>query len=123
MQRKALALVLASFGCGGAAKTATHSAADVSAQAAQIVASPERTEKDRDKDKYRHPVEALAFFGVTPGMHVADLGAGAGYNTVLLALAVGPTGSVVAQDTPNWDSEGLKKIWTMRLAQPSLSNT
>jgi len=33
---------------------------------AQAVASPTRTEANRLRDKYRHPVETLAFFGVKP---------------------------------------------------------
>jgi len=41
----------------------------------------------------------LTFFALTPGMHVADLGAGGGYTTELIARSVGPSGAVFAQDT------------------------
>jgi predicted methyltransferase len=30
---------------------------------------------------------------------------------------------VYAQDTPNWDGPGLRKVWEMRLARPALQNT
>ncbi len=76
------------------------------AQAGDVVVTPEikaiidsadRSDDDRETDKRRHPAEMLAFFGVQPGMKVLDIGAGRGYTTELLARAVGPRGSVVAQ--------------------------
>ena len=54
-------------------------------------------------DSHRKPVPMLTFFGVAPGMRVAELGAGGGYSTELFARSVGPSGVVYAQDTPNWD--------------------
>ena len=74
-------------------------------------------------DAFRKPAELLGFAGIAPGMRVADLGAGGGYSTELLARAVGPSGAVFAQDTPNWDGPGLQKIWVTRLAKPALGNT
>ena len=41
----------------------------------------------------------LTFFGLEPGQKVADLAAGGGYTTELLARAVGPSG-VVLQSMP-----------------------
>jgi predicted methyltransferase len=93
------------------------------ALAQEIVAAPDRTERDRGMDLHRKPVPMLTFFQVAPGMRVAELGAGGGYSTELFARAVGPTGTVYAQDTPNWDGPGLQKVWEMRLARPSLKNT
>jgi predicted methyltransferase len=74
-------------------------------------------------DEHRKPVPMLTFFDVAPGMRVAELGAGGGYSTELFARAVGPRGVVFAQDTPNWDGPGLRKVWEMRLARPALQNT
>ena len=74
-------------------------------------------------DEHRKPVEMLTFFELAPGMRVAELGAGGGYTTELLARAVGPGGVVFAQDTPNWDGPGLRKVWEMRLDRPALQNT
>jgi predicted methyltransferase len=69
-------------------------------QARAIVANPIRTDRDRERDASRKPVEFLAFAQVGPGMRVLDISAGAGYTTQLMALAVGPTGKVWAQ-APN----------------------
>ncbi len=40
----------------------------------------------------------MNLLGVTPGLVVADIGAGSGYYTVRLARRVGPTGHVFAED-------------------------
>src|SRR5512146_498638 len=63
-----------------------------------IVHSRDRSDADRVIDQRRKPEELLEFYGVLTGMHVLDLGAGGGYNTELLARAVGPTGVVYAQN-------------------------
>src|SRR5438445_623983 len=54
-----------------------------------MVASPDRSEADRQTDQRRNPELLLAFTGVRPGMRVLDMGAGGGYSTELLARAVG----------------------------------
>lgn len=63
-----------------------------------VVASPARTERDRSEDAGRKPVAFLEFSGVRPGMRVLDIWSGAGYTSELLALEVGPTGHVWAQN-------------------------
>ena len=64
-----------------------------------IVASPDRSDADRQTDQRRAPAKMLAFAGVKTGMKVMDIEANAGYSTELLARAVGPTGKVYAQDS------------------------
>src|ERR1700712_3651061 len=46
-----------------------------------IVASPDRSDADRQADKRREPVKMLGFTGVKTGMKVLDMEAGAGYRT------------------------------------------
>ena len=62
-----------------------------------VIASPVRTDQDRRMDAARKPAEFLPFTQVRPGMRVLDVSAGAGYTSQLLALAVGPTGTLWAQ--------------------------
>jgi predicted methyltransferase len=83
-----------------------------------IVAAPDRSEADRALDAGRHPAEMLAFFRVVPGMKVAELGAGGGYTTELLARAVGPTGVVYAQNSKFILEKFAAKPWSERLAKP-----
>ena len=65
---------------------------------AAVVASPDRSDADREIDKRRDPVKLLAFTGAGAGMKVLDMGAGGGYSTELLARAVAPDGVVYAQN-------------------------
>ncbi len=86
-----------------------------------LVASPDRGEADRVNDVRRKPVPFLAFMDVRPGMTVADLDAGAGYTTELLARAVGGTGKVYAQNTPE-TVERLKGRFEERMKTPAMKN-
>ena len=43
-----------------------------------IIASPDRSDADRQTDKRRDPVELLTFTGAKTGWSVLDMGAGAG---------------------------------------------
>jgi predicted methyltransferase len=66
---------------------------------AAIVATPDRSDADRQTYQRRAPVQMLTFTGARPGMKVLDMEAGAGYTSELLARAVAPGGVVYAQDS------------------------
>lgn len=85
-----------------------------------IVDAADRSEADRALDKGRHPGEVLAFFGIRPGMKVAELGAGGGYTTELLARAVGPTGKVWGQNSKFLLDRFAEKPWSARLKVPAM---
>ncbi len=86
-----------------------------------IVDAKDRTDADRQLDATRHPGELLAFLGLRPGMRVAELSAGGGYTTELLARAVGPTGKVWAQNSAMF-LKFIDKPWAERLARPAMKN-
>ncbi|HEY6782531.1 MAG TPA: SAM-dependent methyltransferase, partial [Candidatus Dormibacteraeota bacterium] len=86
-----------------------------------IVDAKDRTDADRQLDASRHPGELLAFLGLRPGMRVAELSAGGGYTTELLARAVGPTGKVWAQNNAMF-LKFIDKPWAERLATPAMKN-
>lgn len=86
-----------------------------------IVASPDRTDADRQIDIRRKPELLLAFAGVREGMTVLDMGAGAGYSTELLARAVGPRGKVYAQESPD-GSPRAKERFEERARTPAMRN-
>ena len=52
---------------------------------AAAVAAPTRTEANRARDKYRHPDQTLAFFGVKPTDTVVEIWPGGGWYTEVLA--------------------------------------
>lgn len=84
-----------------------------------IVNAKDRTADDRAIDAGRHPGELLAFFGVKPGQKVAELFAGAGYTTELLARAVGKRGTVYGQNTKLVLEKFAEAPWSERLKQPA----
>jgi predicted methyltransferase len=54
------------------------------------------------RDKYRHPVETLEFFGFKPTMTVLDFGPGEGWYTELLAPSLAKSGKYMATNSdPN----------------------
>lgn len=63
-----------------------------------ILDSPRRPVDDKKRDVGRMPAETIAFFGIKPGMKVAELAASTGYFTAVLAEAVGDTGVVYGQN-------------------------
>lgn len=125
MPKPACSTVLASLAllACAARQTADRTAADAhrpqAADYAALVASPDRAEADRALDPGRRPVETLRFLRVRPGMRVAEIGAAGGYTAELLARAVGPSGTVYAQN-----SKGLLAMigaaWPERLARPAM---
>ena len=97
---------------------ASVASAEAPSGAAAAVAAPDRSAADRALDAGRFPAETLAFFGIRPGMRVAELGAAGGYTTELLARVVGPTGRVYGQNPKFILERFAEQPWSERLAKP-----
>jgi len=85
------------------------------------VNAPDRSAEDRALDAGRKPDLMLSFFGIRPGMKVAEIGAGRGYTSELLARVVGPSGKVYAQNSPMILEKFANGPWSERLAKPELA--
>ena len=72
-----------------------------------ILDSTRRPEADRKRDDARKPAETMAFFGIKPGMTVAELMTSRGYFTGVLAETVGETGKVYGQNN-KWMRDRIK---------------
>lgn len=59
-----------------------------------ILASAHRTPGNADRDAARHPKKTLEFFGLTPQMHVFEVGQGAGWYTEVLAPLLAKNGKL-----------------------------
>ena len=105
-----------------AAADAPSPAPAIPAQVRAAVDAPDRSDADRALDAGRRPAEVLAFLGIRSGDRVAELGAGGGYTTELLARAVGPTGRVWGQNSAFVLERFAEKPWSERLAKPALAN-
>jgi len=88
---------------------------------ATAVAAPGRPADQVKLDADRKPAELLAFAGLKRGMKAADIMAGAGYYTEIMARVVGPKGSVIAyeptQFAPTSDKD--KAVWTSLITRNS----
>jgi predicted methyltransferase len=109
-----LAVVLAASACGGG-DTVPPSTPPVIADPAtdaklvDSLAGPQRTDKERARDVYRHPRETLDFFGLRDDMTVVEIAPGGGWYSAVLAPVLRDRGRfIVAGGDPNGDpkSEG-----------------
>jgi predicted methyltransferase len=66
------------------AATSTSSASGSDPALAHAVSDPARNPKFVARDRYRHPLEELTFFGIKPTMTVVEVWPGAGYWTEIL---------------------------------------
>ena len=83
----------------------------------QVVASPTRTAANVARDKYRHPVETLAFFGVQPDDTVVEMWPGGGWYTEILAPYVKHGGGTYYAVAPE---KNLVKVRELAAAKPEL---
>lgn len=65
----------------------------------RALAGPDRDVSDFMRDEVRRPAQVLSFLGIGNGMTVLDIYAAGGYYTFILSKAVGPDGTVYAQNT------------------------
>jgi predicted methyltransferase len=94
---------------------ATPTSGNTEAELRAILAMPHRSEANRARDKYRHPIETLSFFGVRDDMTVVELWPGNGWYTEVLAPLLKDKGKLVVTNTANG-----KKYAEMLAARPDL---
>lgn len=63
---------------------------------APILAGDHRSAENRARDKYRHPVETLGFFGLQPDTAVVEIWPGGGWYTEIIAPYVREKGKFIA---------------------------
>jgi predicted methyltransferase len=95
------AVVFAASGCGGAgapAASAAHPAQGPLVHRFEHADHWARQFDDPSRDAWQKPADVVAAMRLSPGMRVADIGAGTGYFEPWLSRAVGPEGTVLAVD-------------------------
>ena len=99
-----LALSLLVLGACASNKTAEvgRSKAVLPTTLQEAVNSKYRTEENKKRDVYRHPVETLTFFGLEPEMTVVEVYPGSGWYTEIIAPFVAQKGKyLMAAPTSN----------------------
>ena len=84
---------------------------------AAAVAAPTRTPANVERDRYRHPIETLAFFGAEPDDTVVEIWPGGGWYTEVLAPYLASGGGRLILATLDGQLGGVAKL---RDAHPAL---
>ena len=81
------------------------------------VSASTRTPANIARDKYRHPLETLSFFGVKPSHTVVEIWPGGGWYTEILAPYLSSGGGKLYAVAPDWGRSGIEKL---KAANPAL---
>jgi predicted methyltransferase len=82
-----------------------------------ILKSPHRVPGHAERDKFRHPLETLGLFGISPSMTVLEMGVGDGWYTELLAPLVAKHGKLfVAGADPETPAGTMRAVGVKRVA-------
>lgn len=100
-----------------AAQHAQHAVPAPKAAVAAAIAAPSRTPANVLRDKYRHPAETLAFFGVTPTQTVVEWSPSGGWYTEILAPLLRDHGTFYALQSTG---RGLDGYRTFLAAKPDV---
>jgi predicted methyltransferase len=88
---------------------------DIGSKLTTVLAMPHRSEANRARDKYRHPVETLGFFGLRDDMTVMEIWPGGGWYTEVLAPLLKEKGKLIVTNTATG-----KKYADMLASSPDL---
>jgi len=83
-----------------------------------LLVAQSRADQEKQREQWQRVSDIFQAMGVRPGAHVADVGAGDGFFTSRLAIAVGPSGHVFAVDVDDAPLDRLRR----RLVEEGHSN-
>ena len=89
--------------------TSVAAATETAPDFTSAVSAAGREEADIKLDENRSPAELLAFMGLETGDAVLDIFAGGGYYSEIMGRAVGPNGSVIAVNPPQFTTSDQSK--------------
>lgn len=97
-----LTLTSALIACGSSPKQEAAAPARVLPTTLEeaVSNSTYRAEENKKRDQYRHPLETLGFFGITPEMTVIEISPGAGWYMEILAPYLAAKGHYIAAVLP-----------------------
>lgn len=96
--------------------------ADDKTKLSAALAHSNRPPVDKLRDQYRKPAQLLEFYGVKPGMNVADMMTGGGYYAEILSRYLGPKAKIYAQNNSIALKRFAKKAMEKRLNGRDLTN-
>lgn len=118
--------LLAGCATPGVSEKDAAAAIEAEANAARLAVVLEAQSEDaKARYKYRNPAETLAFFGIEPGMKVAEALPGGGWYSKILLPYLGSEGMLVGAQYPNdmWPRFGIGPEFEERMAARSANWT
>jgi predicted methyltransferase len=109
-------LTLAAVMASGACSVSPRTTADDLILAS--MANPARSDADRERDGRSHPEVALSLLGIKPGDTVADIFAGGGYYSQLIAGVTGPEGEVILHNNTPYSKWVMKQLQEQYMDNP-----
>ncbi|HEX7349339.1 MAG TPA: hypothetical protein VF264_06830 [Rhodanobacteraceae bacterium] len=103
LAKRTILLVCAALLSGsawGAAPGPIAASGSVTTQLTEAAAGNWRSAANKARDRYRHPVQTLAFFGIKPDMTVIELAPGGGWYTEILAPFLYAHGHLIEAAAP-----------------------
>lgn len=101
-----------------AKKLAETKHASLEAALKAVLAGKHRPPTNVERDKDRHPLETLKFFGITPQMTVLEYGPGGGWYTELLAPTLAAQGKLIVTTTdPKGPPDARSTFYGQRLVR------
>jgi predicted methyltransferase len=85
-----------------------------------ILLSSSRSQQNRDRDQYRHPLETLTFFGLRPTLKVVELWPGNGWYTQVLAPFLAQEGQLTVTSFDPAKSNSSKLFLQKLAANPTI---
>ncbi|MEX2353194.1 MAG: methyltransferase, partial [Gammaproteobacteria bacterium] len=101
-------------------RSAEHT--DTTAALNTVISGNHRTEEEKDRDQYRHPLETLQFLGIQPDMTVVEIYPGGGWYTRILAPFLKDSGTFYAAG-PNPGSDSAQRFEENFVQRPEIYGT
>ncbi len=124
LKRQHLCLLVSALLLTGFFATGVASDDETSRAVQAALAGDHRSEENRARDRYRHPAETLAFFGLRSDMTVVELWAGGGWYTEILAPVMRDHGRLIVttygedEDPKSYRSRSHRKFMDKINADP-----
>ena len=109
-RRPLIALLISCLMFPACAPAASTSTAKVQPSLRAAIASPTRSAANVARDRYRHPLQTLLFFGIKPGQTVVEIWPSGGWYTEILAPYLASGGGTYVAAAPERSLAGARKL-------------
>ena len=109
-RRPLVALLISCLMVPACATGAPTSTAKAQPSLRAAIAAPTRTATNVARDRYRHPLQTLSFFGVKPGQTVVEIWPGGGWYAEILAPYLAASGGTYIAAAPERSLAGVRKL-------------